>query len=642
MSMADKLAAKTTHLAPADMSLADWSKAGAKPVVASSGRSRPPVEDSDELRRIIALPRRPRVDLGGKDDRGVLSPPSATAQAYVRIMNARLSRGPRACACASMGRPCITSLMPAQAWALYEAPRVGGLLAPIGVGHGKTGIDILMAMVMPNCRLAVLLIPPGLRRQLLADYAAWAEHFHVPSLIMDGVGKIIPGRPTLHVIPYSKFSRPESTDLLEQLDPTDIFADEGHRLRYANTATTGRVLRRFKRKPETRLCVWSGTLTTKSIGDYSHLAAIALRKGSPLPLDPAEVDVWKSAIDPSDWPAPAGELRRLCAGQPEWTLYQGFQSRLLETQGVVATKEGAIDAAINLFERKAPPMPASLLATLRAVRSTEQRPDGEELVDALAIDAVARQVACGFYYRWKFPKGEPESLIDAWYAARKEWNKELREKLKTRVEHMDSPQLCEHAAARACQAVKYRGPLPVWHSDTWENWADIKDRVYHESEAIWLDDYLAHDAAAWGVKHRGVIWYEYDAFGERVAQLSGLPKHGGGGANAEKLILAEKGDRSIVASILAHGTGRDGLQRIFRDQLVANPPSSGGRWEQLLGRLHRIGQKADEVDAWVYRHTDEMRNAIDKAVIQSKYVRGTLDASQKLLVATCDFPLQNK
>lgn len=619
MSLLEKL-----RVAVPSTAVSSWQRAEKRPVF-NTNYGRPPVEDSPEFQRIMALPRRPPVDLDG----------STRAEALVELMTQRLARPARACTCATRNLPCITRLKPAQAWALYEAPQTNGLIGPIGVGHGKTGLDILMPMVMKDCKLAVLLIPSGLRQQIHNDYLKWREHFEVPSLVLeDGKGYIVKGRPVLHVLAYSRFSRPESTDLLEKLRPDLIIADEGHRWRHPDTAGTGRALRYFVAHPECRLCVWSGTLTAKSIKDYAHLADIALRDGSPLPREFNTVEEWALAIDPSERQADAGVLYELCdRGE---SLYAGYQRRFKETKGVVATKESPIDASINLFERKAPTMPMKVQVMLDDLREGWVRPDGEELIDILAVSANARQLACGFYYRWKFPRGEPEELILRWFDIRKLWHKELRQRLLARDEHMDSELLLTRAAIRACQDPPYEGDLPLWESQWWEAWRDIKDAVYHETEAVWVDDFLAKDAAAWGLKHRGVIWYEHEAFGRRVAELSGLPLHAGG-TGAEERILAEKGNRSIVASIKSHGTGRDGLQRIFREQLVANPPASADTWEQLLGRLHRIGQEADEVDTHVYRHTPEMMDAIDKALLRASYIQGTMGNLQKLLNANVSF-----
>lgn len=615
----------TERIAPAGTRPHDWQMMSTLSAHERFGL-RPAVTDTPDLERILALPRRPQID----DEQDPVK-----ARALIELMTGRLRRT-RITPCTCGERGCIRELKFAQAWALYELSIVGGLLGPIGVGHGKTGLDILAPLVIPNCKVAVLLIPPGLREQLLRDYLAWDEHFNVPTLMLDnGKGYIVPGAPTLHVVPFSKFSRATATDLLESIRPDTIIIDEAHKARHPDTATTKRILRYFSAHPETRLACWSGTLTAASIEDYAHLSALALREQSPLPLDPGTVKEWALAIDPSDWPAPMGHLMKLC--EPGEHIHQGYHRRLVQTMGVVATKAGAIDASINLHERKVE-TPAHVKDLLKDVRATWIRPDGEELVEIIEMKAAARQLACGFYYRWKFPKGEPEDLILRWFAARKAWHKELREKLKRSREHLDSPLLCAKAAIRYYQDPPYTGDLPTWNAEHWLEWRDLRDQVYHETEAIWVDDFLAQDAATWALKHRGVVWYEHEAFGRRVAELSGLPMHAGG-PGAEDRILAEKGDRSIIASIKAHGTGRDGLQHKFHEQLVANPPSGGDAWEQLLGRLHRIGQRADEVDTWVYRHETEMADAIDSAVVKAKYIQGTMGTRMKLLNANTTFSI---
>ena len=182
----------------------------------------------------------------------------------------------------------------------------------------------------------------------------------------------------------------------------------------------------------------------------------------------------------------------------------------------------------------------------------------------------------------------------------------------------------------------YLGALPTWAAETWPAWRAIKDAVQHETEPVWIDDYLARDAASWVLADRGVLFYEHDAFGRRVAELAGLPLHGGG-PGAEAKILAERGNRSVIASIHAHGTGRDGLQRIFQKMLLQIPPSSADKIEQVIARLHRIGQLEDTVEALFYRHVPELRDAIDKSVRYAKFVQGISGNLQKILAADCDF-----
>jgi len=628
VSPAEKKPEITSLIARPQTRAADWQIIGQQSLHERLGQ-RPAVGGSEDLNRILALPKRARI-----------TEDSPEAGAVIKRMTERLRRHNPSCACPLR---CITELKLAQAWALEEISTVGGLLGAIGVGHGKTGLDILTPLVMPGCKVAVLLVPPKLQEQLKRDYLAWREHFRVPSIVfMDNTGWIVSGAPVLHVIPYSRLSRPEATDLLEKIMPDTFILDEAHKARHPKTAGTGRIVRYCAQHPDTRVVSWSGTVTSASIKDYSHLLAFGLKSGSPLPLDANVVQEWALAIDPSDWPAPIGKLAQFC--EPGEHIHQGFHRRLVETPGVVSTTQGAVDASIVISERHVS-TPKYISQILAVVRETMVRPDGEELVDALSVQACARQLACGFYYRWRFPKGEPEALILKWFAARKAWHKELREKLKTGREHLDSPFLCTNAAIRHYD--RYDGPLPTWKAETWPAWHAIRDSVYHETEPVWVDDFLVADAAEWARKHKGVLWYEHNAFGRKVAALAGLPLYGGGGDALclptdtpevrAKAAVVETGARSVILSIPSYYQGLDGLQYLFSHQLVANPPASGDAWEQLLGRLHRTGFPGDEMHTLIYRHTDEYRDAWDSARMKAEYIQGTMGNLQKLLAANVEF-----
>lgn len=594
---------------------------------------KPPVSPSDDLKRILDVPRRPQLEAS-----------SVRGAAMVEMITRRYARERTdPCRCRSdFNRDCITRLRLTQAWALYEIGIGSGMLGPIGVGHGKTILDLLTPLALRDCKVAVLLVPPNLVTQLVDEYDLLAEHFRVPALICHGkdLTRVVPGAPVLHVFPYSRLRMSSATTFLEDVLPDAIIADEVHKLRHADTATTSRVLRYFAAHPSTRFCGWSGSITDSSIKDYAHLAALALRETSPLPLDPIVVEDWARAVDPSDYPAPMGALEALC--EPGESLHAGFHRRLVETQGVISTTEPAVDCELDIEERPAPEIPYNVAEALKVLRGEWLRPDGEEFVEAIEVARCSWQLACGFYYRWIFPPidGVAQKVedIDEWFAARKSWRKQLRQRLREREAHLDSPELCENAAIRAWQPgiemreddVQWRKDgLPLWRAPTYPRWRKIKDKVRHETETIRLHPYLAEDAAAWAHRNLGIVWYDTRAFGQWVAEISGLPLHGGG-PNAGPLIKAEKGDRSIIASIKSHGTGRDGLQFLFRTQLVANPPSSATDWEQLLGRLHRVGQKAPRVEAWFYRHTPELRAHVDQALRRALYVQGTLGSAQKL------------
>lgn len=602
---------------------------------ARDGGNKVPVGASQDLTRILALPRRP-------------VPSTVDAQRTIDTVmdHFQLRRANPACECrAKFKRDCILSLNLIQAWSLVEMHTQDGLLGAIGVGHGKTILDLLAPMVLRGAATVCLLVPVKNMRGLLHDWELVGQHFHMPSIVMHdstNVSRIIPGRPVLHVLPYSRLQQPTASEYLQNnIKPDAIVADECHKLKRAQCATTGRVLRYFRDNPKTKFCGWSGSLTDKSIKEYSHLAALALRHGSPLPIVQEVVDDWARALDPPALGAvncPEGALIALC--EPGEHVRSGFRRRLTETPGVVSTSVAAVSARLEILEHKPPPMPASVEAALTALRNDWVRPDGAEFADALQRHACALQLACGFFYRHRFPpiKGVPQKVTDilSWQDARRDWCSEVRHAIRNRKEHFDSEALARNAAERAWghRPVAAGNKLPVWKASSFPRWRELEHTVAHVPETVWIDDWLARDVANWARDNRGIVWYSQAAFGVRVAEISGLALHTGG-PEAEQLIerFVKSDDptpASIICSLGSHGTGRDGLQFKFDDQLVANFPSSNQECEQFLGRLHRFGQKADTVRCRFLRHTPEVNRATNQALRRAGYVESTWGQAQKL------------
>jgi hypothetical protein len=708
----------------------------------------PVAETVDDLKRILALPRRPPVDCERDPETGRFSP---ATQALIEVVTERFSRGPRlSCACrprkvlmapdgglvvtrvlpegvasepplrttvaafaadsaankadlgaarvVSMLHPggevalraadggaghfCITMLNAVQAWILREASIVGGVVAMAGVGAGKTLAWLLAPLLFPDADKAVLLIEPKQRQHYKSQYLRVREHFRVSTIVHDdGDGDTIPGTPPLHLVSYSVLSRTSSTDLLDRHSPDILILDEAHRA-CGDSAIRRRVQRYVPKKlrereqaiargePVRRRAVYvldgSGTFENWGIEDTQMLCAYSLGTGSPLPLDPVEAQVWSQVIDPSHNPdrrsKTAKALQRafggvvtdesslddLLAASPERAVRRGFCDRRRQTLGIISASASAINAAIYFSERKAPKFPDSVVAALAELRDDWKRPDGEVLFEKIEQVSCVRNVACGFYPYWAFPKHKCTCspgqrcdqclLIDDWYAKRKLFNKELRSKLQCGEVHLDSPQLCREAAQRHWQHPPYEGELPKWHSPAWPAWRDIEDKVEYDERTKWLDDFLARDAAVWAAENRGVVWFQSTAFGHRIAEIADLP-YFNGGPNGEARLRAEKGDRSIVVSMKAHGAGTDGLQYLFCDQLIAEIPASNASQqglEQVLGRLHREGQKSDVVNTWAYLHVPELRDAFDKAVEQAEFNFEMTKNRQKILMADLD------
>lgn len=585
---------------------------------------KPPVKGSADLSRVLAIQRRPMPD-------------SALSEALIQHMSAKYARKNVNCKCSSMRRPCVTKLRRAQAWPLYEIDKAQGLLGQIGVGHGKTLLGLLapFALKVPAGEVVVLLVPPSNVGEIIDDYKLMSQHFKLTSLTVHGRSNfttVVPGTPALHVLPYSLLSRPEYTAWMTQVHPVAILADECDKLRNLDTATTARVERHIEANPETKFCGWTGSLTDSSISDYAHLLKWALGANSPLPLSGIVTSDWGRALNPSPYPAPGGALMALC--EPGESLTEGYKRRFTETLGVVSIMEAAISTPLVITKRIAPPLPTVIKDAFDLLRGPlQQRPDGADLIDSLEVAACASQLACGFYYRWRFPHGESEDLIGRWYAARKLWGAELREFVGPRIEGRDSMKLATDAAKRYWQDIETKPGDHVWQAEHWPAWRDIEPQVRPvKGQAVRLSDFLAQDAADWGLRNRGIVWYGHRELGKWIAELSGLSLHGGG-PKARELILAETGKKSIIASIKSHGRGRNGLQFMYNNQLIASPPSSATAWEQLLGRLHRTGQEAGQINAQYYAHTPEFKKSVEQALLRAEYVNTTMGAAQKILTA---------
>lgn len=580
-----------------------------------------------EVARILSLPRRA---LASADD--------------ARAALASLARHDTECECKSkFRRACCGGLRDVQALALHEIRQYGGLLGPIGVGHGKSLMNLLAPMVVPDCKVALLLVPAKLRGKTLEiDVPFYEQHWTLPNVA--GGRWLWPGRPTLHVISYEELSRAKAADFLEKVKPDTIILDEAHALKNHRATRTVRFLRFLRKHPGTRLLAWSGTLTSRSIKDYAHLAQFALGERTPLPRHWPTLDSWSAVIDPGSWfPHPPGDLLQLCADGE--TVRQGFARRLAETPGVVVSGDSNhCQATLTISERPFS-CPPKVKEEVRRLAETAERPDGECLVEATQVAECARQLSCGFFYRWDYPRKEPKPLITEWLNTRKEWHRELRKKLERPAPHMDSPLLLAQAASRWLDGYAYidpesrkryeipprtsGGPRPTWQAAWWAPWRAIREKVEPVTVPVWFDDTLVQDAAEWLREGPGLAWYEFDALGRALAAVDPSFIFVGPGVEGAHTADHLTGSERVVLSIAAHGTGRD-LQ-VHNRNLVLTPPSGGAIWEQLAGRTHRFGQQSDEVTIETYRHTEAFRTAVETARELGSYIQDSLGVQQKII-----------
>lgn len=525
----------------------------------------------------------------------------------------------------------IKALKPIQSAMLLDAAAMSGAFCPVGVGHGKTLASLLLPDAMGSQR-AVLLVPPQLRDQLIKrDFPHYATHFTLPDLVGSG-GRIFWGsktsklayRNSIYVVAYTELSSVARGGILEQIQPDLIIADEAHNLCHKDAARTRRFLRYMRENPGVRFVAMSGTMTSASLKDYAHLIDLALRKNSPVPAGGKhfrELQAWADAID-ADAQGPPGALAYFCQGQE--SIREGFRRRLVESFGVVATEESAVGNSLVIQIRR-PAVPRPVQDALDTLASTWSW-DGVDYEDGMAIARVAAQLSAGFFYRWIWsgPGGAMTDEDREWLDARNAWNRTVRQYLTwNNRPGMDSPAHLEAAAERG-----------EWTPPEWFAWMPLRGRQEPAKQTVWVSDYLVQDAALWGAGGPsgggGIIWTQDPPVGDALAAL-GLP-YFGADSDAELLAATPATHPVIVCSIRAHRTGKN-LQAWSRN-LVVMPPASGEAWEQMIGRTHREGQKADTVMVDVNLHTPVASAAWVTARRKALYQEETLGQRQKLLFAT--------
>lgn len=498
------------------------------------------------------------------------------------------------------------TLFPIQSEALYWAEKIKGQLGLVGVGAGKTLISLLLGRAM-GAKRVVLMIPPSLKVQLLTrDLPELIKHWQID---LD----------TLHIVPYSMLSQADYADVLEKLDPDLVVFDEGHMIRRLASAR-GRRLRRFlgwrkKRSLPTRLVYLSGTMTNDGLFDYGQACAWALGQGSPLPIFYPTLREWAEALDPvrPEETRPPGALRHLCKDGE--TVREGFQRRLLSTPGVVATSQLSVSCSLKMW-RWQPKVSRFLRDAFAQVSKTWSRPDGVMFDDNLSLFRVLRQVIAGFYYYESWPGGVAD---DEYVESKRDWNRALREVLKRRSRPgFDSPMLVTQACLSG-----------AWTCPEWERWSAVRFRAKSVKAATWVDESVVSGAVEWGENNVGIVWYLHEEVGRLIHDLGGFPWFpAGADKELDEELACHGGSRTIVASVKAHGFGKN-LQSFCRNLLV-EAISSNGRLEQLIGRTHRTGQRADEVHFYYPDYSWLHERALDRAKRQAKYVEETTKQRQRL------------
>lgn len=484
------------------------------------------------------------------------------------------------------------ALTKTQQEALEELQACRGLFGAIGVGHGKSLIALLAGTVL-DVETVVIFAPASTVPGLKANQDI--GHFTVTS--------------KNHIYSYSALSQAKNTDLLDRLKPGLIVLDEAHRVKRFESARTKRLIRYAQANPSCRFVALSGTMMNRSIKDYAHLMELALRDKAPVPLDSYHLEAWSECLDTLGRPnwAHWALVKPFCPTANKAEFRARYQDKLKSSPGVRITTTSSIGNSlyINIVYPKAP---LSLQAHIETLENEQLKPDGDFIVDDLELARFKGHLASGFWYERLWPNGKDWH----WLEARSNWSRFVVRELERN------------------SSAGYDSPLLVWEKtpETHQYKADwLVQRTKPEPDVAtrWLSKYLIDFALDWLTTNpNSIIWYSSRAV-EEALHRSGLPVFGAGARLPDSPI-------ACAMSIPAHGIGKN-LQ-VWNNQLVLEPPSSGLIWEQLLGRTHRLGQQADEVNCSVIQSQKTHKNALNKALYDAKVQHQLLGNRLKLSVAT--------
>jgi len=530
-------------------------------------------------------------------------------------------------------------LRPVQAATLRDVHDQGGAFCPQGVGKGKT-ISSLLAFTVLCAKQPLLLIPAKLKEKTNRDINAARKHWLIPGFI--------------YVLTYDLLSRAQSAELLEQWQPDVIVMDEAHRARNLSSATAKRIQRYMSAHPGTKMVALSGTVMKRSIADWSHIAEWCLRERSPAPRDMKTRTTWAAALDEKRgesrgwYPGKeegqgalgVGALVALCTPaevggidhggeDPVRTVRRAFRRRLTDTPGVVATQEDALAMSLAIEPRiiKSP----NIRQVCESALATWERPDGFEMIDGAAVWQHLRTSATGFYYRQN-PPPPPE-----WASARKAWSSAVRTVLSNNRRGLDSELMVKHAIG-AGQYQDIAGLLAQWEVVR-PSYDPKKNR-----EAVWFSDDFVYSCIEWAKEEKGIVWVEHVALGERLAAKSGLTFYQNLGFTkdgSKRFIEDHPHGTPMIAAREPNFEGRN-LQFGWSSMLITTPHTSGATWEQLLGRLHRDGQEADEVSATVCATIPKMFDLFDGACGDARVISDSIGQEQKLCYADITIPIQSE
>lgn len=508
------------------------------------------------------------------------------------------------------------TLQPEQAYALMELYDYRGLISPILPGGGKTLISFLAGTVLGATRVT-LVIPGGLRQKTIRDLHRDAKHWRVHQY--------------LDIKSYQELGRKTGLAKLLKYAPQVLILDEAHYIKDFKAAVTATVREFCRMSPDTIVIVLSASLINRGLRDCWVSTRLALKQRAPVPLKLRAFLQWSAALDRSRdanikiIPGPLGGLVADTLENVDLTTQaqDAFGKRYTRTPGVVCSlgKAPPYGLEINAYPIECPPQ---IQGILRTARETGLTPSGDILAGPLDVHRFEQQLENGFYYRFDPP---PPPV---WRAARSAWQRAAQDMIRC------SRRIFSEGAARArVQAHPEDYPEQAQALQMWLELLPMYDPEAHRVP-MWVHDHTIVRALEWSQndsKGRGLIWVRERELGLELSRR-GLPYYADKGLEVKTRQYIADARHTCAVSTQSNAEGRDGLQYHFDRNYMLSVPTTGLKFEQLLGRVHRFGFTGDTVYVEIPYATAGKRAALVSAIIDAGITRRAMQVPPKLLSAT--------
>lgn len=559
-------------------------------------------------------------------------------------------------------------LLPEQANMVAQFINYEGVFGCAAAGAGKT----LTAQLIANLayrgdytkpyKKILYLLPSNLVEQLKVAIK-WARkriHFTVPFHYFADYKK--KDRITLsqtagegvYVLGYGLLSGKDTEEMIHNVQPDLIIADECHTLTNRRSARTRRVMHYLKTKPDTSLVLLSGTIVRKTIMEYHHLITFALKDNSPVPIPWPQAENLSTALVNDQGFIPSTQIR-LAKPLAEWAkedwknnvsdnvevLRRSYSKRLRTAPGVFISDDDKVATSLQIGLKKSTTRGTygyeELKELVKQVEETWTTPSGDEFDFVLQKFKWINELWQGFYNDLIWPDDHPKvDKAKEVHLLSNVLAKELREFLgQTHRPHLDTPLLVRNDMAKHGQQ-----NVPYSLYSAWKEWKDSNEEGLPKrlSVPVRVSDFKVQAALdAWKEiedETGGIVWYYNNAYGQWLKEVfeneyGDRVLYAPAGQKYKKEAQDSKG-KIIIASIEAHGTGTDGLQHKYHNNLVAQDLRTAKIAEQTIARTHRHGQEKDEMvfNILLASKYDDMQLS---GILQNSYFIHTTHTRQRLL-----------